>query len=54
MRGQWISVELAIERGYIRRVFGLADWAIKFGEYAINKELRLIKMPSKSFSRGQS
>ncbi len=46
-------MELAIERGYIRRVFGLADWAIKFGEHAINKELRIIKMPSKSLLNPQ-
>lgn len=42
---RWISEEMAIELGIIRRVLGFVNWAITYGPHAVNEELRLIQLP---------
>lgn len=42
---KWISEEMAIDRGIIRRFVGFIDWATIFGSHAVDEKLGLIKLP---------
>lgn len=45
MEEKWMSLEMAVDKKMVSRAFGLSDWAIRFGQHAVNEELQLIKLP---------